>query len=117
LINDLKKQNSSTRILQILVISLFSDTGVFKGKKCLLSTNSLSLTRVQHLEVEMPNPLPVTGCPKGASTAFHSAQCLSMSRWLRSSVVTNNFPLHQLQVRKQGLFCPPAWYFLGLPRI
>lgn len=34
------------------------------------------------------------------------AQYLSTSRWLRGSIVTNNFLLHQLQVKEQWLSLP-----------
>lgn len=48
--------------------------------------------------------------------AFSSAvlaRCSSVNRWLGSSIVTNNFPLHQLRARKQCRLPGQRWHSLG----
>ena len=66
-------------------------------------------------------PSSVTGHPgepASRNIAFHSTvpdSCRSMSRWRGSSIVTNHFPLHQLQERKQCLRSHQDWHVLPLP--
>lgn len=54
------------------------------------------------------------------SMAFSSAvlaRCSARNRWLGSGVVTNNFPLHQLQARQQSRLRGQRWHSPGPCRV